>query len=50
MQRPHHINLPKSNFCHYSGEPSDGEITFVKPILHKNWRKAMEEFESGSDF
>jgi len=28
------------NFCHYSGEPSDGETSFEKPILKKNWRKS----------
>lgn len=30
------------NFCHYSGEPSNGETSFAKPILRKNWRKAKE--------
>jgi hypothetical protein len=28
------------NFCHYSGEKSNGETTFSKPILYKNWKKA----------
>ena len=27
-------------FCHFSGEPSNGETTFAKPILRKNWSKA----------
>lgn len=27
-------------YCHYSGEPSNGETTFDKPILRKNWKKA----------
>lgn len=27
-------------FCHFSGEPSNGETTFNKPILRKNWKKA----------
>lgn len=27
-------------YCHYSGEPSNGDTTFAKPILHKNWSKA----------
>ncbi len=30
-------------FCHYSGEPSNGETTFSKPILRKNWSKAKAE-------
>lgn len=29
-------------YCHYSGEPSNGETTFSKPILKKNWQKAKE--------
>ncbi|SFN37331.1 phospholipase D family protein [Salegentibacter flavus] len=28
-------------YCHYSGEPSKGETTVAKPILRKNWKKAM---------
>lgn len=28
-------------FCHFSGEPSNGETTFAKPILRKNWKKAQ---------
>jgi hypothetical protein len=31
-------------YCHYSGEPSNGETTFAKPILKKNWKKAKETF------
>jgi hypothetical protein len=27
-------------FCHYSGETTNGETSFSKPILKKNWRKA----------
>ena len=27
-------------YCHYSGEKSDGETSFSKPILKKNWRKS----------
>jgi hypothetical protein len=30
-------------FCHYTGEPSNGETTFAKPILHKNWNSAKAE-------
>lgn len=32
----------KEKFCHFSGEPSDGTISFSKPILRKNWNKAKE--------
>ncbi len=27
-------------FCHFSGETSDGTITFAKPILKRNWKAA----------
>ena len=30
-------------FCHYSGEPSNGDTSFANPVLRKNWRKAKEE-------
>ncbi len=29
-------------YCHYSGEPSNGETSCSKPILKKNWNKAKE--------
>jgi phosphatidylserine/phosphatidylglycerophosphate/cardiolipin synthase-like enzyme len=32
------------NFCHFSGEPSNGETTVAKPILKQNWKKAKEIF------
>lgn len=32
----------KEKFCHFSGEPSNGETSVAKPILYKNWRKAKE--------
>ena len=32
-------NFPEK-YCHYSGEQSNGETTFIKPILKKNWSKA----------
>lgn len=32
----------QEKFCHFSGEPSNGETTFAKPILRKNWQKAKE--------
>lgn len=28
-------------YCHFSGEPSNGETSMAKPILMKNWSKAM---------
>ncbi len=31
-------------FCHFSGEPSNGETSVNKPILKKNWKKAKETF------
>ena len=30
------------NFCHFSGEPSNGETSFIKPILKKYWKRAQE--------
>jgi phosphatidylserine/phosphatidylglycerophosphate/cardiolipin synthase-like enzyme len=32
-------------FCHFSGEPSNGETSISKPILKKNWKKAKEIFD-----
>lgn len=32
-------------YCHFSGEPSDGETSVGKPILKKNWKKAKEMFD-----
>jgi phosphatidylserine/phosphatidylglycerophosphate/cardiolipin synthase-like enzyme len=29
-------------FCHFSGEPSNGETSVDRPILNKNWKKAKE--------
>ena len=31
-------------YCHFSGEPSNGETSVSKPILKKNWKKAKEIF------
>lgn len=36
-------NYPEK-YCHYSGEPSNGETSVSKPILKKNWSKAKEIF------
>lgn len=36
-------NYPEK-FCHFSGEPSNGETTVARPILYKNWKKAKEVF------
>lgn len=32
-------------YCHFSGEPSNGETSVSKPILRKNWKKAKEIFD-----
>ncbi len=32
-------------FCHFSGEPSNGETSVSKPILKKNWKKAKEIYD-----
>ncbi len=32
-------------FCHYSGEPANGETSVSRPILRKNWKKAKEQFD-----
>lgn len=31
-------------FCHYSGEPSNGDTSVSRPILKKNWKQAKELF------
>jgi phosphatidylserine/phosphatidylglycerophosphate/cardiolipin synthase-like enzyme len=31
-------------YCHFSGEPSNGETSVKQPILKKNWKKAKETF------
>jgi phosphatidylserine/phosphatidylglycerophosphate/cardiolipin synthase-like enzyme len=33
------------NYCHFSGEPSNGETSVSRPILKKNWKKAQEFFD-----
>src|SRR6185437_15843077 len=33
------------NYCHFSGEPSNGGTCVRKPILSKNWKKAREIFD-----
>lgn len=32
-------------YCHFSGEPSNGETNASHPILKKNWKKAKEKFD-----
>ena len=34
----------QERFCHFSGEPSNGETSFDKPIMLKNWKMAKEIF------
>ena len=29
-------------YCHFSGEPSNGETSVNKPILKKHWKKAQD--------
>ncbi len=31
-------------YCHFSGEKSDGETSFSRPILKKNWKEAKKYF------
>jgi hypothetical protein len=35
------VDYPEK-YCHFSGERSDGETSFEKPILRKYWGKAKE--------
>ncbi len=30
-------------YCHFSGEPSNGETNYLRPVLKKNWIKAKEQ-------
>lgn len=32
------------SFCHFSGEPSNGETCLNRPILRRNWKNAREIF------
>jgi hypothetical protein len=32
----------KEKYCHFSGEPSNGDTSLNKPVLKKNWKKAQE--------
>ncbi len=36
-------NYPEK-YCHFSGEPSNGETSVKQPILKKNWKKAKEMY------
>jgi hypothetical protein len=33
------------HFCHFSGEPSNGNTSVKKPILRKNWKTARDAFD-----
>jgi hypothetical protein len=33
------------NFCHFSGEESDGDTSYEHPVLKKNWKKANEVYD-----
>lgn len=37
------INYPE-NYDHFTGEVTDGQTSFDRPILRKNWKKAKETF------
>ncbi len=32
------------NYCHFSGEPSNGETSYARPILRKHWNRAKQVF------
>jgi len=34
----------QENFCHFSGESSNGETSFNQPIMKKNWKEAKRKF------
>jgi phosphatidylserine/phosphatidylglycerophosphate/cardiolipin synthase-like enzyme len=38
------VDYPEK-YCHFSGEPSNGETSVKQPILKKNWKKAKEIFQ-----
>lgn len=31
-------------FCHFTGEPADGQTSVRQPIMKKNWKKAKEKY------
>tara|TARA_R110002033_G_scaffold66981_3_gene117965 strand:- start:9666 stop:10601 length:936 start_codon:yes stop_codon:yes gene_type:complete len=35
----------QENYCHYSGESSNGNTSYARPILGKNWSKAKNDFD-----
>ena len=35
-------------YCHFSGEPSEGQTSMAKPILKKNWKKAVKAWEEAT--
>ena len=35
----------KEKYCHFSGENSNGETSYSKPILRKNWNKAKSQIK-----
>jgi hypothetical protein len=34
----------KENYCHFSGESSNGETSYAIPILPKNWKEAEQKY------
>lgn len=35
-------------YCHFTGEPSNGENTFKRPILKKNWKEAFKYIKNNN--
>ncbi len=55
LEKPYSLDAYKSwnlyknrdyveRFCHYSGEPGNGEVSMGKPILRKHWSAARSKF------
>lgn len=37
-------------YCHFSGEASDGLTSMAKPILKKNWKRAVEAWKEATGY
>lgn len=35
-------------YCHFSGEPSNGQTSMSRPILKRNWKKAVKAWEQAT--
>lgn len=38
----------EEKFCHFSGEESKGRTSMAKPIMKKNWKKAVKAWETAT--